>query len=187
MRILNSAQMREADRRCTGDIGIASIVLMENAGRQVVAAMEAMFPDLALAQDRRALRPREQRRRRVRRRAHAGAAGRRRVGLSRRGHRRGEGRRPGQSRRPGAARPHGDRDRRRGRLGAAVSRHPQRRPAGGRAVRHRPPHAAHRALRDDRRRHQRQRSAGGLGGPAVGPVGRHAGSRSARASTPRSP
>ena len=48
MRILNSAQMREADRRCTGDIGIASIVLMENAGRQVVAAMEAMFSDLAL-------------------------------------------------------------------------------------------------------------------------------------------
>ena len=47
MRILNSAQMREADRRCTGDIGIASIVLMENAGRQVVAAMEAMFPDVA--------------------------------------------------------------------------------------------------------------------------------------------
>ena len=47
MRILNSAQMREADRRCTGDIGIASIVLMENAGRQVVAAMEAMFSDLA--------------------------------------------------------------------------------------------------------------------------------------------
>jgi hydroxyethylthiazole kinase-like uncharacterized protein yjeF len=46
MRILNSAQMRETDRRCTGDIGIASIVLMENAGRQVVAAMEAMFSDL---------------------------------------------------------------------------------------------------------------------------------------------
>ena len=54
MRILNSAQMREADRRCTGDIGIASIVLMENAGRQVVAAMEAMFSDLGVAQDRRA-------------------------------------------------------------------------------------------------------------------------------------
>ncbi len=46
MRILNSAQMREADRRATNDIGIASIVLMENAGRQVVAAMESMFPDL---------------------------------------------------------------------------------------------------------------------------------------------
>jgi ADP-dependent NAD(P)H-hydrate dehydratase / NAD(P)H-hydrate epimerase len=47
MRILNSAQMREADRRATGEIGIASIVLMENAGRQVVAAMESVFPDLS--------------------------------------------------------------------------------------------------------------------------------------------
>jgi len=46
MRILNSAQMREADRRTIDDFGIASIVLMENAGRQVVAAMEATFPDL---------------------------------------------------------------------------------------------------------------------------------------------
>ena len=43
MRILNAAQMREADRRTTDDIGIPSIVLMENAGRQVVAAMEALF------------------------------------------------------------------------------------------------------------------------------------------------
>ena len=47
MRILNSAQMREADRRAIDEIGIASLVLMENAGRQVVAAMEATFPDLA--------------------------------------------------------------------------------------------------------------------------------------------
>lgn len=46
MRILNSAQMQDADRRAISDIGIASIVLMENAGRQVVAAMEAMFQDL---------------------------------------------------------------------------------------------------------------------------------------------
>lgn len=46
MRILNSAQMRDADRRAIEEIGIASIVLMENAGRQVVAAMEATFPDL---------------------------------------------------------------------------------------------------------------------------------------------
>ena len=46
MRILTSAQMREADRRATDDIGIPSIVLMENAGRQVVAAIEAMFADL---------------------------------------------------------------------------------------------------------------------------------------------
>jgi ADP-dependent NAD(P)H-hydrate dehydratase / NAD(P)H-hydrate epimerase len=47
MRILNSQQMREADRRTIDDIGIPSIVLMENAGRQAVAAMEAAFDDLA--------------------------------------------------------------------------------------------------------------------------------------------
>src|SRR4029077_12544042 len=46
MRILNAAQMREADRRTVDDIGIPSLVLMENAGRQVVAAMEAMYSDL---------------------------------------------------------------------------------------------------------------------------------------------
>src|SRR5437763_16505908 len=46
MRVLNSAQMREADRRTTDDIGIPSLVLMENAGRQTVAAMEAMYGDL---------------------------------------------------------------------------------------------------------------------------------------------
>src|SRR5476649_2311744 len=47
MRVLNSAQMKEADRRTIDDIGIPSLVLMENAGRQVVAAMEAMYDDLA--------------------------------------------------------------------------------------------------------------------------------------------
>lgn len=47
MRILNASQMREADRRTIQDIGIASLVLMENAGRQVVAAMESLYPDLA--------------------------------------------------------------------------------------------------------------------------------------------
>src|SRR5882672_2283747 len=46
MRVLNSAQMREADRRTIDDIGIPSLVLMENAGRQAVAAMEAMYGDL---------------------------------------------------------------------------------------------------------------------------------------------
>src|SRR5437867_13060547 len=46
MRVLNSAQMKEADRRTIDEIGIPSLVLMENAGRQAVAAMEAMYPDL---------------------------------------------------------------------------------------------------------------------------------------------
>src|SRR5436309_14933270 len=47
MRVLNSAQMREADRRTIDEIGIPSLVLMENAGRQAVAAMEAMYSDLS--------------------------------------------------------------------------------------------------------------------------------------------
>jgi NAD(P)H-hydrate epimerase len=38
--------MREADRRTIEDIGIPSLVLMENAGRQVVAAIEAVYSDL---------------------------------------------------------------------------------------------------------------------------------------------
>jgi NAD(P)H-hydrate epimerase len=46
MRILTSAQMRDADRRTIEEIGIPGIVLMENAGRQVVAAMEASFEEL---------------------------------------------------------------------------------------------------------------------------------------------
>lgn len=46
MRVLNAAQMREADRATIEDVGIPSIVLMENAGRAVVAAMEATYDDL---------------------------------------------------------------------------------------------------------------------------------------------
>jgi ADP-dependent NAD(P)H-hydrate dehydratase / NAD(P)H-hydrate epimerase len=43
VRILNAAQMRDADRHTIEEIGIPSLVLMENAGRQVVAAIEAAY------------------------------------------------------------------------------------------------------------------------------------------------
>ena len=46
MRVLDTAQMREADRQTIDDLGLPSIVLMENAGRQVVAALEANYEDL---------------------------------------------------------------------------------------------------------------------------------------------
>jgi NAD(P)H-hydrate epimerase len=45
VRILNAAQMREADRYTIEEIGIPSLVLMENAGRQVVAAIEAGYEE----------------------------------------------------------------------------------------------------------------------------------------------
>src|SRR5512132_818856 len=45
MRILNATQMREADRQTIEDVGIASLVLMENAGRQVVSAIESAYDD----------------------------------------------------------------------------------------------------------------------------------------------
>ena len=46
MRVLNATQMREADRLTIEEIGVPSIVLMENAGRQVVGALEARFEKL---------------------------------------------------------------------------------------------------------------------------------------------
>ena len=46
MRVLTAAQMREADRRTIEEVGIPSIALMENAGRQIVSAMHATIDDL---------------------------------------------------------------------------------------------------------------------------------------------
>ena len=46
MRVLSREQMQEADRRTIEEIGIPSVVLMENAGRQVVGAIEATFEHL---------------------------------------------------------------------------------------------------------------------------------------------
>jgi hydroxyethylthiazole kinase-like uncharacterized protein yjeF len=46
MRVLNAAQMREADRVTIEEIGIPSLVLMECAGRQVVSAIQQSFDDL---------------------------------------------------------------------------------------------------------------------------------------------
>lgn len=46
LRVLNTRQMRAADRRAIDEVGIPSIVLMENAGRQVVAALESLVDDL---------------------------------------------------------------------------------------------------------------------------------------------
>ena len=45
MRVLTATQMREADRRAIHDAGIPSIVLMENAGRQVVTGIDDTFDD----------------------------------------------------------------------------------------------------------------------------------------------
>ena len=45
MRVLTAAQMREADRRTIDERGVASIELMERAGREVVAAIDAYLPN----------------------------------------------------------------------------------------------------------------------------------------------
>ena len=47
MRVLDTAQMREADRRTIEEVGIPSIALMENAGRRVADVMASAFDDLS--------------------------------------------------------------------------------------------------------------------------------------------
>ena len=46
MRVLSAAQMREAEDRTITEVGIPLAVLMENAGREVVAAMARHLPEL---------------------------------------------------------------------------------------------------------------------------------------------
>ena len=46
MRVLTTAQMQAADRATIETVGLASTVLMETAGRQVVSAMEQQIPGL---------------------------------------------------------------------------------------------------------------------------------------------
>ena len=50
MRVLNAGQMQEADRLTIDDLGIPSIVLMENAGRAVVHELTTRFRGLAFEQ-----------------------------------------------------------------------------------------------------------------------------------------
>lgn len=47
MRILSAKQMKEADRHAIEDVGIPSVVLMENAGGEVVRALEDRVGDLS--------------------------------------------------------------------------------------------------------------------------------------------
>ena len=47
VRVLTAKQMRAVDRRTIDDIGLPSLVLMENAGRQVVAALESLIDELS--------------------------------------------------------------------------------------------------------------------------------------------
>ena len=48
MEILTSQQMREIDRRAVASFGIPEIVLMENAGLQVLGFLQRHYEDLAL-------------------------------------------------------------------------------------------------------------------------------------------
>ena len=172
MRVLNSAQMREADRRTIEEIGIPSLVLMENAGRQVVAAIEAVHSDLL-----------ERQVAVLCGRGNNGgdgfvvartlvAARRRRLGIPDWPRRRRARRCAHQPRNPRPPRPDDRRDRRQPGLGAAFLRDQRLHADHRRDLRNRAECAAVRPARNGRRRRERVRYPDRRRGCAVRPVGR---------------
>ena len=47
MKLLTAAEMRELDRRAIAEVGIHSLVLMENAGRSTYQVLRLEFPELS--------------------------------------------------------------------------------------------------------------------------------------------
>jgi NAD(P)H-hydrate repair Nnr-like enzyme with NAD(P)H-hydrate epimerase domain len=46
MKLVTAAEMRELDRRTIKDVGVPSLVLMENAGRSTYQILRREFPEL---------------------------------------------------------------------------------------------------------------------------------------------